>query len=380
MSELAPGQILLNQYVVERVVGKMGSSVVVKVRHARRDGRFLLKYLAPEACSEPFAVERFLQTARAAGELESEYTARTVDAGCLERGLPYLVTESYQGTELREILRVRGVLGQAEAVDLVLQASHAVSEAHRHGMAHGSLSPSTLFMTLGPDGRPMTKVLDFGSAATLRRDPFWVRLRRWTEGTAIFSESIRLWDTLACTAPERLRGSLEATAEGDVWALGAILYELLLGAAPFNAANTPALMAAIAADRPPTARELGKRLPHELEQIVERCLAKSPAARFESVYDLAQALRRFASSEGRQVVDRIEHIQGYARELSPWFAPVHAAGHPPAEQRPPAPRRPLPLATSLLLAAIGAFAGVTLGTLVVRTLATHGVEVPAVRR
>jgi len=380
-NELAPGQILLNQYVVERVVGKMGSSVVVKVRHARREGRFLLKYLAPEACSEPFAVERFLQTARAAVELQSEHTARTIDAGCLERGVPYLVTEAHQGTELREILRVRGSLGDAEAVDVVLQAAHAVSEAHRYGMAHGSLSPSTLFMTLGPDGRPMVKVLDFGSAATLRRDPFWIRLRRWTEGTAIFSESTRLWDTLACTAPERLRVSMEATVEGDVWALGAILYELLLGTAPFNAPNTPALMAAIAADRPPSARELGKRVPHELAQVVKRCLEKSPEARFESVYDIAQALRRFASPEGRRVVERIEHIQGYDPELSPWFAASHGAGHAaPAHHAAPARRPPLPLATSLLLAAIGAFAGVTLGSFVVRTLAAHDTAAPAIHQ
>jgi serine/threonine protein kinase len=357
--------------VVERVVGKMGSSVLVKVRHARHDGRFLLKYLAPEACSEPFAVERFLQTARMAAGLRSEYTARTLDAGCLERGVPYLVTESYQGTELREIVRVRGALGQAEAVDLVLQAAHAVSEAHRHGVAHGSLSLSTLFMTLGPDGRPMAKVLDFGSAATLRRDPFWIRLRRWTEGTAIFSESIRLWDTLACTAPERLRGSLEATVEGDIWALGTILYELLLGAAPFTAANTPALMAAIAADRAPSARQLGKKLPHGLEQIVTRCLAKSPEGRFESVCDFAQALRRFASPEGRELVRRIEHIQDYDPERSPWFAKLHsaAAAHEPWPVA--ARRRSHPFATSLILAAIGALAGVTLGTVVVRTLAAH---------
>jgi serine/threonine-protein kinase len=377
---LEKGQVLFNQYVVERVVGKLGSCVVVKVRHARHAGRFLLKYLAPEACSEPFAVEQFLQTARASIELRSEYTARTVDAGCLPGGLPYLVAESSQGTELREILRVRGALERADAIDAVLQAAHAVSEAHRHGLTHGSLSPSSLFLTLGPEGQPMVQVLDFGSASTLRRDPFSVRLRHWNQGTAIFSESIRLWDTVACTAPERLRGSGEATAAGDVWALGAILYELLLGTPPFSAQTTPALLAEIAADHPRSARELGRSLPSDLERVVLRCLSKSPDARFQSVHELAEALRRFASPDARALVDRIARIQDYDPEQAPWFIAIHetSPAEPPRPTLAPGEQPPRSMsvrqhrgAASLLLAVLGALAGVLVGTYVTRVLASR---------
>jgi serine/threonine-protein kinase len=366
--------------LVERVVGKMGSSMLVKVRHVRHDGRFLLKYLTPKACSEPHAIDQFLQAARASMRLRSEHTAHTVDAGRLSGGLPCLVTESFHGSELREILRVRGAFGREAAVDLALQAAHSVSEAHRHGIAHGSLSPSALFLTSGPEGQPLLKVLDFGSAATLRRDPLSIRLRHWTQGTAVFSESIRLWDTVACTAPERLRGSSEATTAGDVWALGAILYEMLLGAPPFAALSTPALVAAIAADRPESARKLGQSLPHELERVVLRCLAKDPDARFQSVHELAVALRRFASPEVRPIVERIERIQDYDPEQPLRFVPSRGlpGAHPEhsttlGTEQPPATRHSgrRRWGASLLFATVGALAGVLLGTFVGRVLTSH---------
>jgi serine/threonine-protein kinase len=387
-SELLEGKVLVNQYVVERVVGKMGSCIVVKVRHSRNGGRLLLKYLAPRACSAPRAIEQFLAEARAAMRLRSPFTARTVDAGRLEGGLPYLVTESFQGTELREVLRIRGSLGRTEAVDVALQAAHAIAEARAHGIAHGSLSPSALFLTPGAEGPPMVKVLDFGSAGTLRRDPFSVRLRHWSQGTALFSESIRLWDTVACTAPERLRGSLAATPAGDIWALGAILYELLLGAPPFTAPTTPALLAAIVADQPRSARKLGQRLPQELERVLLRCLSKSPDARFRSVYEFAAALRRFASPDAQSLVDLIASIDDHDNEQASFFAaegaraepePERAAETAPTLERVLLRSQQIRWAASLVLISVGALAGIVAGTFVTRALTSHGaVRTPSV--
>ena len=111
VTELREGKPFLDQYVVERVVGNMGSCVLFKVRHARLGRRFLLKYLSPRASSEPHADHYFLQAAREAMRLRSEHAARTVDVGRLACGLPYLVTEAFEGSELREIVRVRGALG-----------------------------------------------------------------------------------------------------------------------------------------------------------------------------------------------------------------------------------------------------------------------------
>jgi eukaryotic-like serine/threonine-protein kinase len=372
-------------------VGRLGTCVLVKVRHARLGRRFLLKYLSPQASSKAFAAEQFLNAARAAMRLCSEHTARTLDVGYLDSGLPFLVTEAFQGTELREVLRVRGALGHMEAVDVVLQAAESVAEAHRHGFSHGSLSPSTLFVTPGPDGLPLIKVLEFGSAATLREDPLATRLRRWTQGTAIFGESTRLWDTLSYSAPEQLRGLELPTPAVDVWALGAILYEMLTGVPPFRAPNTPALMAAIVSDRPLPPSEISSGLPRKLEAVVLRCLSRTPEARFGSVAEFAAALRRFASPEMRLTVDRIARIQAYDPAQAFWSSSSSLARVPSSlaasssevlllGQR-TSPHRPA-FWRSVPLALVGIALGALAGTLAARTvparvLAPH---VPAASR
>jgi serine/threonine-protein kinase len=357
----------------------MGSCVLAKVRHTRVGRRFVFKHLSEEASSRPHAVEQFLQSVRAAMRLRSEHTARIIDAGRLSSGVPYVVTESFPGSELREILRLRGALACEEAVDIVLQAAHAVAEAHRHGITHGSLCPSTLFVTSSADGSPTVKVLEFGSSHTLRTDPFAVRLRSWTQGTAIFGESMRLWDTLAYSAPEQLRGTAEATPSSDVWALGAILFELLYGSPPFHGPSSVALMAAIVADRPIPALRSARRVPRDLEGVVLRCLAKSPEARFRSIADLAAALRDFASPDARVIIERIERIERYDPDRAPWSCSNQAlvsAVKSVDRARHDAQRGVARWTAPLALAVIGALGGVLAGTFVARVIASSA-ESPA---
>jgi serine/threonine protein kinase len=384
LTGIQPGVLISEHYLVERVVGNMGSCVVVKVRHARIGQRFLLKYLGPEACRETDAVQRFLNGARSAMNLRSEHTARTVDAGRLPSGAPYVVTEAFQGSELREILRVRGALTLSEAVDFVLQATEAVAEAHSQGLTHGSLSVSTLFATRGADGSPIIKVLEFGSSETLRADPLGVKLRNWNHGTAVFWESSRLWDTLAYSAPEQLRGASEPTPLSDVWALGVTLHELLSGSPPFQAESASSLLAAIVADPPALLTSPCNGLPRALEAIVLRCLSKEPHARFPSVAELAAALREFASAEAQLAVDRIVRIQSSAPQQSPLSSPSRAivrvgaspAAMPAAFAEPasaPAAGRSLGLLMigSAALALLGVLGGTLAGAVVARSALLH---------
>jgi serine/threonine-protein kinase len=360
----------------------MGTCVLVKLRHARIRRRFVLKYLSPRASKEPYAVEAFLQASHAAMRLRSEHAARIVDVGRLASGLPYLIVEAFQGSELRDVIRIRGAFRQAEAVELALQAAQAVAEAHRQGIVHGSLCPSTLLVTPGADGLPAVKVLDFGTTGSLRPDPFAIQLRNWTHGTHASWESLRIWDALAFTAPEQLRDSAEPTPAVDVWALGAVLYELLTGCPPFRAPTATALMAAIVADSPPPLCAVRGELGHELNAVVLRCLSKAPEARFATVSHLAAALRPFASPSARLLVDRIARIQKYDPDQARWSNSSHTPEAPRRRQTAMNPafstrrsgtsRRSVAFkwVGSVLLTMLAALGGVLAGTLVARSLAS----------
>jgi serine/threonine protein kinase len=371
---LHPGDVVAGKYQVERVLGRGGVGIVAQVRHADLGQRFRLKYLPVEACEAPDAVSRFLRGARRAMRLQSEHTARTVDAGRLASGAPYVVTESNAGSDMREVLRVRGLLTVNEAVDFVLQASESLAEAHAQGHIHKNLNLSTLFVTWRPDGSHCVKVQDFGVAESLRADP----LR-----TSDFNgEPVTMFDTnpleaLSCLSPEQIRSSGEIDSSADIWALGCILHQLLSGFPVFTATSVPGLLASIVADPAPPITAVRSDIPVGLENVILRCLEKNRGARFPSVADLGNALRPFASPDAQAAVDRITRTLGRAQQMSPGmerqFALVHV-GPAAAPQQPtaqPTARSvevPYPLIWSVALIALGLIGGTIAGVLVVTRL------------
>lgn len=303
-----PGDVIGGKYRVHRLSGRVGLGTVAHVRHLELGQRLLLKCLPQESCAFPDAVSRFLRGARQAMQLQSEHTARTLDAGRLPSGAPYVVSEMLSGCDLREVLRVRGQLGVSEAVDFILQASESVAEAHLHGLLHRSLNLTNLFATRRPDGSPLIKVLDFGVADSLRGEPL-----RAEDGTymgfASFGSGSQL-EAFACCSPEQIRGFSQLDVRADVWALGALLHELLSGYPLYQAESAPALLAMIAADPPPPVTTYRQDVPTELEKVILRCLEKDRNGRFPTLADLAQALKPFASPEMQSAADRITRTLG----------------------------------------------------------------------
>jgi serine/threonine-protein kinase len=190
--------------------------------------------------------------------------------------------ELLEGTDLRRLLASRGRLGVPDACELIAQACAGLAVAHRHGVIHRDLKPENLFLTQRGT-RALLKVLDFGIA----------KLRNQSLGTASGS----LLGTPEYMPPEQVRGGAAIDERADLYALGAILYELLTGRLPHPGEEQHEIISHVLFEPPLPLLELRPELPTELACIVHRALAPDPDERFRSVGELAEALAAYARPE-----------------------------------------------------------------------------------
>jgi serine/threonine-protein kinase len=292
--QVRAGDVLAGRYCVERLHARGVSGVTVDAQHLQLGQRVALKCSLADA-RFPDNSARFLRGARLAAQFRNEHVARVIDLGTLDSGTAYSVTEHLSGTDLRGVLRVREWLPVAEATDYILQACEGLAEAHMLGLVHRNLKLSNLFLAREYDGRTTIKVLDFclaeGSVAA---------------ATAALSLSgPGLVHSLAYLAPEQIRAPNSVDFRADIWALGALLHELLTGAPVYAASSALGLLAAIAADAPTPASHVRSNVPVELEAIILRCLEKDRECRWPDLGTFARQLRPFASAQGRESVERV---------------------------------------------------------------------------
>ena len=280
-----PGSVIAGKYRVERLLGQGGMGIVVAAEHADLRTKVALKFLSEQCAGIAVVVERFLREARACARLRSEHVCRVFDVGRLETGVPFLVMELIDGVDLSRALVEHGPLDPATVATYVIQACDAIAEAHDAGIVHRDLKPANLFLVRRADQRPLIKVLDFGIAkAQDDRDSAITH----TE-TVIGSPSYM--------APEQLRSARHADARSDIWSLGVVLAELTSGIKPFEGESTIDL--ALKIMQQPA--RLSPMAP-ELQMVIERCLRKDPAERYQSVTELQAALAPL--THGMPVVPR----------------------------------------------------------------------------
>ncbi|UQA62754.1 serine/threonine-protein kinase [Polyangium aurulentum] len=275
------GDVLAGKYRVERVLGMGGMGVVVAATHLDLREVRAIKLMRPELASDQ-AVERFLREARAVVRLRSEHVAEVYDVGRLESGAPYIVMEMLEGQDLSALLKERGKLPVDEAVLYVAQACHALDEAHEAGIVHRDLKPGNLFLTRRADGSPCIKVLDFGISKHLSY-----------RGEEEMTGAREIMGSPLYMAPEQMRAARTVDARADVWALGAILYKMVTGRAPFQAATVPEIFAATLGKqvRPPSF--IRPELSKDFDAVILRCLDKIAQRRYGSAAELLAALRPF---------------------------------------------------------------------------------------
>jgi len=298
--QVKAGDLLAGKYRIERVLGQGGMGVVVQATHIHLDERVAIKFLLPQALESPEAVARFAREARAAVKIKSEHVARVTDVGTLETGCPYMVMEYLHGRDLAQLVQDQGPLTIEHAVDFVLQASEAIAEAHSLGIVHRDLKPSNLFLIHRADGSPCVKVLDFGISKTTGMRGSGPDLGM-TRTTAVMGSPLYM-------SPEQMASSRNVDQRTDIWALGAILFELLTGQVPFAADTMPQLCAMVLQEPAPPLRGRLPMAPEGLETAILRCLEKVPTRRFNNVAEFANAIAPFAPRWGRVSVERISRI------------------------------------------------------------------------
>jgi serine/threonine-protein kinase len=326
-ASVRPGDVLAGKYSVDRVIGSGGMGVVVAAVHVDLYERVALKFLLPEAMQNEEAVARVSREARAAFKIKSEHVGRVIDVGQLEGGVPYMVMEYLEGGDLDSVIQERGALPVKDAVDYILQACEAVAEAHTLGIIHRDLKPANLFLTRRRDGSPCIKVLDFG----LSKVGVQVEPRR--KGASMTGTRQMLGSPLYMS-PEQMISPRDVDVRSDIWALGAILFELMTGSPPFVGESLPELRSRVLGGSQLSLNSFRPEAPKELEAVIARCLQKDRAARFANIADLAIALVPFGPPRGRMSAERIARMIEASGQ-------VLAARPPPAFPDPP-PAKTLP--------------------------------------
>lgn len=322
-SPVRPGDTIAGKFLVERVVGSGGVGVVLAARHLQLDERVAIKFLLPQASKNVVDVARFCREAQAASKLKTEHVSRIIDTGVLEDGAPYMVMEYLEGRDLHEILRMDGPPPVEETLEYVLQAGVALAEAHLLGIVHRDIKPSNLFLTTRPDGTPLVKVLDFGIAKASVDVYTGVGPQELTKTSSLLGSPLYM-------SPEQIRSTKSVDARSDIWSLGIVLYELLCGSTPFDAESLTGVVASVIGSIPPPLGMRRADLPPKLVAVVNRCLEKEPADRFQSVAELATALEPFAPESAKISVVRILRLQSAKNRSDLSFGKTPTSGKTPS--------------------------------------------------
>jgi serine/threonine-protein kinase len=266
-------------YEVQGELGRGGMGVVYRAWHLRLHRHVALKMLLAGPRARPDELERFLREAQAVAALHHPNIVQVHNAGEVD-GRPFFTMELVEGGSLA--CQTRGVPQPArQAAALVATLADAVHAAHQSGIVHRDLKPGNILLT--SDGTP--KVTDFGLARRLKGD----------DGLTLSGAPV---GTPSYMAPEQARGDKSALGPAtDVYALGAILYELLTGRPPFHAESAAATVHQVLRDEPVPPPRLNPQAPRDLTTICLKCLAKTPQRRYASAAALAEDLRRFLRGE-----------------------------------------------------------------------------------
>ncbi len=297
---LETGSVLGGRYEILEILGQGGMGAVYKVADREVDRIVALKVIRPEMASNPEILARFKQELLLSSQVTHRNVIRIYDLGEAQ-GVRFITMEYVEGETLQRIVKQRGKLDIAEAVDIMEQVASGLAAAHREGIIHRDLKPANIMR----DKNGRVVVMDFGLARTFSGDGM--------------TQTGMMLGTMEYMSPEQAQGQ-DVKASSDIFTVGLILYELLAGTTPFQAETAIASLLMRTQHRAAPLVNVDKSIPGTLSNIVVKCLEKDPAKRYQSAEHLDADLRAWQSGSGAKSVyaSSINLRVNRVREL-PWL-------------------------------------------------------------
>ncbi len=313
------GLVIDNRYRIRRRIGEGGMGTVYAAEHVDIGKSVAVKILRRQFSGDKQLVERFRREARAASRVGHPHIIEVTDFGTTEDGCAYFVMEHLEGLDLADVLVREGALEPARASRIAIQICQALRAAHQEGIIHRDLKPENVFLVARDGQADFAKVLDFGIARNMSPDASRLTNPGMTMGTPEYM------------APEQMMGR-PADSRTDIYALGALMYEMVIGTAPFRAATDDTILdqkmrplPSLRVDRP--------EIPLALDAIIVAAMAPDAAHRPQTMAALEYELTKIVSGRPQAVAELLG-----LRELT-----TPRGETPAAEVNSPAPRSTGPM-------------------------------------
>jgi len=346
------GQVLNESYQIVRLVGEGGMGKVYEARHLRlKERRFAIKVLLPEFSQNPEIVARFKREAESSASISHPNVVEVIDVFYTRDGAPCIAAEFLDGEELGAFVEKVGRLGVPFAIGVARQICRALAAAHAKGVVHRDMKPENVFLLKqlpGESGVPRIKVIDFGVSRVKDHD---IHL---TQAGVILG-------TPSFMAPEQARAEV-VDERADIYAVGAVLYNLLTGVRPFDSDDPTRTLIMLLTEELVPARSINPQIPPALEAVMRRCLSKVKEERYATMDELDAALAAFDADTMRASQPSYSHVS-----LPPPPPAAYVPSRPPMMDAEPQVTLPQEATTPLGMIALVLGAG-SAGPIVARRL------------